>query len=456
MGFLVSVAAFILAIGVLVTVHEFGHFIVARLMGVKVLRFSIGFGKPLWRRVAGADQVEYVIAALPLGGYVKMLDEREGEVAEHELPRAFNRQPLYKRTAVVLAGPLFNFLFAILAYWIIFIIGIPGAKPLIGEVTRGSYAAQAGLASEDEILFVNGKRTPTWSAATVQLLESVLTDAPVAIEVQNQNGLQRSLTLNVPMNKSLTEPGALLPGIGIVPWRPQIPAVIGELERTSVAWRAGLREGDRLVAADGEPLTDRQAWIALVRANPDKPIITDVRRDGLPLRITITPEAVESGGEVVGRIGAPMVVPEESRAQFERARTVQQHGPVEALGKAAVKTWEMSALTLRLLGKMLTGAVSLKNISGPINIAEYAGITASIGFVFYVSFLAIISVSLGVLNLLPIPILDGGHLFYFLVEFLKGSPVSEEVELIGQRIGILMLFILMSFAFYNDLARLFQ
>ncbi|MCG8433021.1 MAG: RIP metalloprotease RseP, partial [Gammaproteobacteria bacterium] len=319
-----------------------------------------------------------------------------------------------------------------------------------------SYAAQAGLASEDEILFVNGKRTPTWSAATVQLLESVLTDAPVAIEVQNQNGLQRSLTLNVPMNKSLTEPGALLPGIGIVPWRPQIPAVIGELERTSVAWRAGLREGDRLVAVDGEPLTDRQAWIALVRANPDKLIITDVRRDGLPLRITITPEAVESGGEVVGRIGAPMVVPEESRAQFERARTVQQHGPVEALGKAAVKTWEMSALTLRLLGKMLTGAVSLKNISGPINIAEYAGITASIGFVFYVSFLAIISVSLGVLNLLPIPILDGGHLFYFLVEFLKGSPVSEEVELIGQRIGILMLFILMSFAFYNDLARLFQ
>lgn len=471
---LTSALAFLFAIAVLIAFHEFGHYWVARRAGVKVLRYSIGFGKPLWMKRAGPDQTEYVIAAIPLGGYVKMLDEREGDVDEHEVHRAFNRQSVGKRIAIVAAGPIFNFIFAIFAYALMFQVGVPGIKPIIGEVEPASVAAQVGLEAFDEIVSVEGEITPTWGSARMALLQAALDHDTIKIEVQKAS-LDGSINNNLANNDYSNQPSGtfeerrtimlpvagistelkqsqLLSQVGVQPFRPPLPAVIGKLESGGAAERDGLRPGDRVMATDGEPIIHWGDWVEVVRANPGKMLAVEVARGTLTQIVELTPNPLEIDTGVIGRIGAAP----EMIAYPEELQTVVQYSIGVAVYTAVVKTWQMSVLTLRMIGKMITGEVSVKNLSGPITIATYAGYTANEGFTTFLSFLAIVSISLGVLNLLPIPLLDGGHLLYYLIEIVKGSALSDEVQGLMQRVGIILLGMLMMLAFYNDIHRLFS
>lgn len=450
MSILISILAFIVAIGLLVTVHEFGHFWVARRVGVKVLRFSVGFGRPLWRRTA-RDGTEYVIAALPLGGYVKMLDEREAAVPEEQLALAFNRKPLWARTAVVAAGPAFNFLFAILAYWLIFMLGVPGLKPVLGAPPPDTPAARAGILQGDVLQAVNAEPVATWEAATLEMLDALLDGDAITLTLDRNGAAVRVALERTASTRELTEPGALMQGFGLRLDLPPLPPVLGEILPDSPAAQAGLRSGDRVLAVEGHPVEDFLALAEFVRARPGQVLDFRIERAGRELDVPVAVASREAEGETLGRIGAAPARPE---GYGEHLRTEHRLGPLAALTAGVGKTGEISLLTLRLLGRMLVGDVSLKNISGPVNIAQYAGFTASSGLVPFLAFLAVISVSLGVLNLLPIPILDGGHLAWFAVEAIKGSPVSERTELLGQKIGIAMLVLLMGFAFYNDIARL--
>ncbi len=451
-GFGISLLGFIVAISVLVAVHEFGHFWVARRLGIRVLRFSIGFGKPLWRRRFGADDTEFVVAALPLGGYVKMLDEREAPVAEPEAARAFNRQPLWVRSAVILAGPVFNFLFAIAAYWLMFVSGVPGLRPVVGEVTPQSVAAAAGFRERDELLSVAGRPTPSWDAATLELLDAALARDSVEIRVREPDDRQRVLVIDFGAVSNALDKGGLLNNLGLAVWRPTVPAVIDRLVPGSPAEQAGLLPGDRVVALDGTAVASWSEWVELVRARPGETLRVEVERDGQRLDVSLVPRAVEEKGATIGQIGAYVREPEGLR---ESMRTEVRYGMLESAGKAVLKTWDMTALTVRTLWGMISGQASVENISGPISIAQYAGYSVSIGLASFLKFLAIVSVSLGVLNLLPIPILDGGHLLYNIIEGLQGKPLSEHAQQIGQQLGILLLLALMSIAFYNDLSRLF-
>lgn len=454
---LTSVAAFIVAIGVLVTVHEFGHFWVARRLGFKVLRFSIGFGKPLVSRTSrDADRVEYVLAAIPLGGYVRLLDERDGPVAPDEVHRAFNRRPPLARIAVLLAGPAANLVFAILAYWILLMQGIPGLTPVIGTVARDSFAAHAGLRPLDEITAVAGEATPTRQAAVLAILEGVVAEGTVEVDVRGERGGTRRLEIRVPEDerRALTEPGTLLGGLGFSFWYPPQPVVVGELTPGYPAERAGLMRGDRVVAMDGEPVDDYVEFVERIRARAGEVTRLDVRRGQERLVVELVPESVEEDGRTFGRIGLG-VAPGDAGGFPESMQTVERYGPFSALLPAARETWDKSALTVRFLWRMVTGDVSAKNISGPINIAQYAGLTATEGFTYYLGFLALVSISLAVLNLLPVPVLDGGQVVFQLAEMAKGAPLSMEAQLLGQKVGIAMLVALMGFAFYNDLSRLF-
>jgi regulator of sigma E protease len=448
---LINILAFIVAVGVLVTFHEFGHFWVARRLGVKVLRFSVGFGKPLWKTITGKDKTEYVIAAIPLGGYVKMLDEREGEVSTEELDRAFNRQPVSKRLAIVIAGPAFNFILAILAYWLMFMIGVTGIKPVIGTVTPDTIAAQAGLQRGDQILAVNAKRTPTWEIASISLLNEALQSALVRLEVQDSRGNRRNLPLNLENTRELLAEGDLLGKLGITPWRPTIQPVIGELIEGGAGERGGLLAGDRITLADGIPMTAWKEWVEFVRARPDQVIALELERNNKNVNLELKTDSRREGDMIIGRIGAYPHIDKEAAAAM---RVMVRYGPMASLAQALMKTWNISVLTLRVLWKLITGEASLKNVSGPVTIAEFAGVSAIIGLSAFLGALAIFSISIGILNLLPIPVLDGGHLLYFVIELIKGSPVSETIEAVGQRVGIAMLAGLMALAFYNDFARL--
>lgn len=451
---LYNLLAFIVAIGVLVTIHEFGHYWVARKMGVKVLRFSVGFGKPIWLRRAGPDQTEYVIASIPFGGYVKMLDEREGEVEAHELERSFNRKSVSRRFAIVAAGPVFNFLFAILAYYLMFMAGVSGVKPLIGEIDNPSPAYSAGIQQRDLILAVNGIDTPSWEKARFTMLQEAVDADRLVLKVQGADLQIHERVIDIAGLELLkSDQIDLMRDLGISTWRPDIPPVIAEVLADGAAEEAGILAEDRIVALDGVAIENARQWVQLIRANPGKTLALRVLRDESEVELELTPRSRTEDGETFGYIGVRnrVDVPESVRREMT---VTERHGPIDAMFEAVDKTWRMSWLTLRVLGKLITGEASVRNLSGPITIAHYAGITARIGLEPFLAFLAIISISLGVLNLLPVPMLDGGHLFYYFVEVFKGSPVSEKTEIIGQKIGILLLFCLMSIAIYNDLLRL--
>jgi regulator of sigma E protease len=452
MNLLISATAFLVAIGLLVAVHEYGHYIAARKLGVKVLRFSIGFGRPLWLRRAGPDATEYCVSAIPFGGYVKLLDERDCPVAYAEQGRAFNRQPVPARIAILAAGPALNFLFAIVAYWAMFMLGVPGTKPVVGDVEPDGLAARAGLVAGDEIVAVGGREAATLEGAVVAILDELLDTGVIAMTVRGADGSERSLSLDAAGRAAeLTEPGRLFTGLGFQPWEPELPPVLGDILPDGTAAAAGLQSGDRLVAADGEPIESWPQWVAYVRARPGQVVQLDLERDGARLALSLPVERASSPDGDIGRIGASPQVPE---GLFDEMRALERYGPIAGLTAALGRTWEMSSLTLRMIVRMVTGDVSVKNISGPINIAQYAGYSASVGLAPFLSFLAVVSVSLGILNLLPVPMLDGGQIAYQLAEAAKGSPLSERSQLIGQQIGIFFLLVLMSFAFYNDISRL--
>ncbi len=451
-GFLISLLSFIVAIGVLVAIHEFGHFWVARKLGVKVIRFSIGFGKPVWRWQKEPGTTEYVIGMVPLGGYVKMLDEREESVTEAELPLAFNRQPVGSRIAIVAAGPLFNFLFAILAYWLVFVLGVEGVKPVVDGVKPDSPAAIAGLRHGDQIVSVDDDITPTWGSVMQALLYKAVKGQSASLRVRDSQGLERHLALSLPKIGEKSGEPDLLEEVGIEPLRPTIDPVIDQVLKNSPAEQAGLKPGDRVLMVDGKPIASWSELVDYIQARPGITLTLTVERKGRQHELHVTPEAASTGGSETGRIGAgvvPATLPPAFRAEL-------QYAPLRAVIEAVAKTWEMSAMTVRMLGKMIIGQASLENISGPITIAQYAGYTAAIGFVQFIGFLAIISISLGVINLLPVPLLDGGHLLYYFIEIVKGSPVSEQAQILGQRLGIAMLASLMALAFYNDIMRLLR
>ena len=448
---MITFLAFVGAIALLVVFHEFGHYWVARRCGVKVLRFSLGFGKVIYsKRFAGSD-TEWVISAIPLGGYVKMLDEREGEVLPFELERAFNRRPVLQRMAIVVAGPSANFLLAIVLYWVIFMHGMPGLKPMIGEVPTGTPAASAQMQAGETILSVNGTAIPSWQELRWELMTQVLKQGPVEITAQRSNGQPISHLLDISSVQADDLDGEFLDKLGIHLYQPVILPVIGTLVESGVAARAGLRAGDVILQANGVAIHRWETLVSLVRALPAQSLQLEVQRGEMMMSLSLTPQAVDENGHKVGKIGA---APQVDRAAWEAMLTSVSYSPMVALSHSLQKTWDTSAISLKMLGKMLLGQVSMKNLSGPITIADYAGQSAHTGLVAYLSFLALISVSLGVLNLLPVPLLDGGHLLYYVAEWLKGSPVSERYWEIGQKIGIALLGTLMVFAIYNDINRL--
>jgi regulator of sigma E protease len=443
--------AFIVALGILVVVHEFGHFWVARRLGVKVLRFSVGFGKPLWSRRFGSDRVELVVGALPLGGYVKMLDETEGDVAESELPRAFNRQPLWIRSLIVLAGPAFNLLFAVLAYWLVFVSGTDGIRPVIGKVLPDSIAEQAGFRAGEEIVSIDGKDVQGWNQRRLLLFKRALEQRRIDVVVKDSSGDRQLRVLDLSrlpvseVNANLVEKG-----IGLLGYLPEVLPAIGALDPNGPAARAGLQVDDRILEIDGTAIKSWDQMADIIRSRPGKTMRVTVERQGSQRTVEVTADPVEHEGRTVGRIQIrPKLaeLPEDMRVRI-------RFGVLEALGEAAENTWSMSWLTLEMLWRMLKLEVSTRNISGPITIAQYAGQTAKIGLEPFILFLAVISISLGVLNLLPIPILDGGHLLYYIAEGILRRPLPERVLVIGQQIGIVLLIGLMMLAFYNDITRL--
>ncbi len=446
-GALTNLVAFIVAISVLVAVHEFGHYIVGRWCGMKVLRFSIGFGKPLWTRIAGADKTEYCLSAIPLGGYVKFLDEREGPVAPEDYGRAFNHKPVSSRILVLLAGPLFNFLFAIVAYWFLFISGVPTMKPAVGEVAANTYAAEAGLEFGDRILKVGDRDATDWETALVSMLDEMVSDGRIPLELEGEDGWVRRTTIDVGDDASrLTEPGLLFDGLGFQPWQP--PAMVDSVMDDGAAQAGGIKAGDRIVSIDGEQVVTFGDLHRVVRARPNKTVMVELLRQNQELSREVTIGSQEQDGVTIGLLG---VLRPATPADLY---FVRKYGPVQAIGQAIENTWMKIGFTFRMLGRMVTGEVSIKNISGPINIAQYAGNSAAAGLNPFLNFLALISISLGVLNLLPVPILDGGQIVYQTIEGLKGSPLSEQAQLFGQKIGIVALLLLMTFAFYNDIARI--
>ncbi len=446
-----TVLAFIVAIAVLVFFHELGHYWVARLCNVKVLRFSLGFGKAVYVKRFAGGETEWALSLIPIGGYVKMLDEREGEVQPHELARAFNRQPVLRRMAIVVAGPVANLLLAIVLYWALFIHGVPGVKPVLGVVPPATPAAAAQLHAQQMIVSINGQATPSWQEVRWILLELVLQKQPANLELRTQQGeiLFRVLEMGALQPADLD--GDFLQKLGLQPYQPPITPVIDKLVTEGAAQRGGLHEQDKILRVNGLAIPQWDAFVEVVRSHPGVELNVEVERAGSVLALNITPDTITDSGKQLGRIGA---APKIDRAVYDALLTEVHYPPLAALGEAVRKTWETSAVSLKMMGKMVLGEVSLKNLSGPITIADYAGQSAQMGMGAYLGFLALISISLGVLNLLPIPLLDGGHLLYYTVELIKGSPVSEALWEAGQKVGIALLVTMMVFALYNDISRL--
>jgi regulator of sigma E protease len=439
---------FLLALTVLVAFHEFGHFWVARRLGIKVLRFSIGFGHVLWRHQKSPEATEFTISAIPLGGYVKMADEREGPVDEADLPYAFNRQPLWVRSAVVAAGPLFNFGLAILLTWIVLVSGETGVRPVLGPVAPSSLAAQSGFAEGDEIVAVNQRPTATWGQVWGILQELAVDSGTIPVEVATATGDHEERLIAID-EELAGHPDRLYQQLAFRPWEPVLPPILDKILPDGAALQAGLQSGDRLLTADGQPVETWQQWVQYVQARPDVPIAVTVERDGAVLALTVRPAKVDG----TGKIGASVRIAPELLANMQ---VEYRLGPIDALTESLRRTRDYSWLTLKMVGRMFSGEAALENLSGPIGIAQYAGQAASMGWMPFVKFLAVISISLGVLNLLPIPVLDGGHLLFFLVEGIKGSPLSEQTMAATQRLGMAFLIFLMGLAVILDLQRLFS
>lgn len=448
-GIIYTVGSFLVAISILIAFHEFGHFWVARKLGVKVLRYSIGFGKPLWRKIAGPDKTEYVIASVPLGGYVKMLDEREGEVPEADKDRAFNRQKVWKRFAIVLAGPFFNLMFGVLAFLLVALIGTTGLKPVIGLVKHDSPAGRAGLQSGMEIVSVDGWRTPVWEAVIQEMLPRIIDKTHLNIKAKSSDGIVHDYRLDlsgINPNAISQQPNQAL-GIFVF----NIPAKVGSFADVSPAKKAGLKVGDKIIGIDGHPIHDWLDISQYVVNRPDKTVDVTVERGDKTLQFKIRTHAVQYKGKTVGRIGIGPV--QHFKKLTKSDYTTFRLGLFDGIVYAFHRTWTVTDTTLHAMWLILTTRMSVKNISGPITIAVTAGESASLGVVQFIIFLALVSISLGILNLLPIPVLDGGHLMYYVYEIFSGKPVSETVEIIGQRVGIFLLILLMLVAFYNDITR---
>ncbi len=442
---------FAVALGLLIMVHEMGHYLVARWCGVKVLRFSIGFGKPLLSRRLGRDGTEWALGAFPLGGYVKMVDEREGEVASSDLPRAFNRQSVWRRFAIVAAGPIANLLLAVLVYWGLFVVGSDELRPRLALTTEQSAAVSAGVRDGDLVTAVNGEAVRSWQDLRWLLLSRMLDNEQVVLQVRTLDEADATRTLDlsgIAIDNGRDDPISL---IGLRPWRPRIPVVVGALVAGGAAERAGLQTGDVIVAIDGTAVESGGDLVTRVSAAVDRNLDVEVRRGDATQHFAVVPQAETQKGQRIGRIGIQIADP--PREIMDLMFATISYGPVDGFVKAARQTWESSVLSLKMIGRMITGDLSLKNLSGPLTIADYAGQSARLGWGHYLKFIAIISISLGVLNLLPIPVLDGGHLLYYVAEIIKGGPIPERIMEIGQQIGLLLLAMLMAFAFYNDITR---
>ena len=444
-----SVGAFLVAIGVLVSVHEYGHFWAARRAGVKVLRFSIGFGRPLWRRT-DRHGTEFVVAVLPLGGYVKMLDEHEAPVPEAEREHAFNRKPVGARMGVVAAGPLANLLLAFVFYWAMFMVGTYGQRPLIGEVLPDTPAAAAGFRAGDVLRAVDGRPVRTWEDALLRLMPAAIDGRRVSVDVATDGGAQ-TRTLDLSGLDYRAEDPDVMRHVGLA-WRgPRVAPEVGDVIAGGAAAAAGIAVGDVLLAVDGEPLVDWGDWVRVVREHPQQPLRVRLRRAGSELDITLTPQAVDEDGQRIGRVG---LAPKPAMAQFDDYYLRLRYGPLDSAGEALGKLRDMTVLTGEVIWRMVTGDASSRNISGPLSIAEFAGQSARLGAAQFLSFLGLVSLSLGLLNLLPVPVLDGGHLLYYAAEWVRGRPLPERLRVLGQQVGLAALLALTVLAFYNDITRL--
>ena len=473
-----TILAFIVTIGILVTIHEYGHFQVACWCNVKVLRFSIGFGKPIWRKTFGQDKTEFVLAAIPLGGYVKMLDERvlaseqanqqvneklSSAYSDGDLRRAFNRQPVWKRITIVIAGPAANLLLAVGLYWVIFMSGVMVMRPLIGAVDDNSPASQAQLKAGDLIKKMDGMAVESWQDVRWILLKKAVASSStnkvtVQVETINKDHESHHQSLNLSgLDKNDFE-SDMLEKLGVIEYQPKIAPIVGEVTKKSAGDQAGLKVGDKILSVNQITINDWESFVTVVRANPDKQINVQIDRNTASnhstYSILLTPRSLNERGKIVGRIGvAAKVDVVKAQADIDKLLVKINYSPLQALQMAADKTWDTSIFSLKMLGKMLTGQMSWKGISGPATIASYAGQSANMGTIVFLGFLATISISIGVLNLLPIPVLDGGHLMYYMVEIFKGSPVSERLMELGQRVGFGLLGLLMTIAIFNDINR---
>ena len=444
--------AFLGVLCVLVFIHELGHYAAARLCGVKVLRFSVGFGRMLWHKRLGRDQTEWAVSIFPLGGYVKMLDEREGEVSADEVHRAFNRQSVGRRSVIVAAGPLANFVLAILLFWAVFIYGSDELLPILGTPPSQTPAAMAAISNGEQVRTVDGQAVATWNDLRWLILQKAVDQESVELEVINEQHeiFFRRLYLSAAGEQGWE--GDALARLGINFYRPNLPPVLGKLLAGGVGARAGLHEGDKVLTVNGQPIMYWHDLVALIRDSAERSLHLEVERQGRIVAVDLIPDAISEQGRIVGKIGVGVA---DTGLARREVRTFVSYGFFAAGGKALSETWDKSVFTLVMMGKMLTGDVSWKTLSGPVTIADYAGKSAKAGLDYYIKFMALLSISLGVLNLLPIPMLDGGHLLYHAIEVVRRRPLSERTMEIAQQVGMSLLFVLMAFAFFNDLNRLF-